>query len=92
MGRWEFLWVELKLKFTGPCGLYHRLNKCYFWPYFKASLIYRSHLSLKSPWEVGLGLARQLGLMENVRPELDFGLCIPRSMKHLKIRIPPRAI
>lgn len=89
---WEFLWIVLKLKCTGPCGLYHRLNKCYFWPYFKASLIYWSYLSLESPWEMGLGLAGQLGLMRNVRPALDFGLWIQRSMRYLKIRIPPRAL
>lgn len=86
MGCWEFRWVVLKLKCLGPCGFYRRLNKCYFWPYFKASLSYWSCLSLKSSWEISLGSARQLELVQYVRPELVFGLWMQRFIKHQNSR------
>lgn len=71
---WEFLWVVLKLKCLRPCGFYHKLNKCYFWLHFKASLSYCLLLSLKSSWEISLGSARQMGLEQDVSLELGSGL------------------
>lgn len=82
MGCWEFLWFVPKLKWLGPCGFCHRLTKCYFWPYFQASVSYRSRLSLKSSWEICLSSARQLGLVQYVRPELGFGLWVQRFIKY----------